>query len=220
MKFYFNPPVFEVDGIMYDVSPLPYDKTKLEEGECYSFDNKVLIYRGRAKFGNGERLTGFYLTEDDDIYIHLPDEEKDKYDINKIKEFDVSSIIEEIINDNDSFTNPDDLEVIQNNSNITVPVIRDNDDFLTKIVKQVIIDKKINLKNYEHKVEKSLFTNMKGSLNTEKRKMSVLYFKRWSEVLGFDYKIVVTDSGEDRVSPLSENIIYDSTEDEYFEDAE
>lgn len=210
MKFYLNKPVIEIDEGFYDINPLPVDFSNLEEGECYAFDGYALIYYGKVKDLKGDPKVGFYLDNNNELFINLPEDLKEKYSTKNIKEFNVSDIIDEMIENSDSFTSPEDMEVIQNSSDITVPTIRDNDDFLTKIVKRVIIAKKINLKNYEHKVDKSIFTNMKGSLNTEGRKMSVMYFKRWAEVLGFDFQIIINDDGTDRLAPLKETIEFNS----------
>ena len=211
IRLFMSEPVIELDGSHYSVQSLPYDLSTLEVDECYIYDGLALIYRGEIKSEKEVNKPGLYTMKGVRV-IHMPDDVREHYSSEHVREFNVSSIIDDILNNTDQFVNPEDLEVIQNNAELTIPIIKPSDDFLTRIVKQVIISKKINLKNYEQKIEKSLFTNMKLSLNTESRKMSVMYFKRWAEVLGFDFSIVVTDDGTDSLAPLKDDISYDSTE--------
>lgn len=92
-----------------------------------------------------------------------------------------------------------------------VPIINDDDDFLKKIVKSVIIAKGIDIKRLQHKFpEKHGLSNLKSVL-VNKTKMSTLNFSIWQELLGFDFNVVITDNGKDNIDPLKKDVIFNST---------
>lgn len=103
---------------------------------------------------------------------------------------------------------------------VFVPNIKDDDDFLKKIIKQAIIDKHIDISRLKYRMtEKYSLPNMKAALQT-KTKMSVLYFLSWCELLGLDFTIMVEDNGTDPQDPLKKNLYYLSRKDQVLNEDE
>lgn len=188
---------------------------KLKKGFGYVNGNYVYVYRGKmSKVENAEDLqSGIYQLENGE-YKFIEHSEKDApmFHITNVVEFDLEKILDEITTKEDSFVNPEDIEIINNNSEVYKPTIREDDDFLKYIVKRAILLKQVNLKNYRTLFANQFtLNNMKSGLNKD-TKMTVTNFKIWCEVLGLKFKMEVSDNGEDRLNPLPENIVVDSEE--------
>lgn len=113
---------------------------------------------------------------------------------------------------NEVLYNTEALEDMNLASSIYVPTINDDDDPLKKIIKQAIIDKHIDLNRLKHKMpQKYGLTNMKSAL-IGKTKMSIFNFMIWCELLGLDFKFIVTDNDTDKINPLTKTISFDSTD--------
>ena len=110
------------------------------------------------------------------------------------------------------YTSDEDLEVINNSSEVFTPKIKDGDDFLKQIVKQALDEKKINLKLYKNKFSKPHTLNNIKSALVNKTKTSITNFEQWAELLGFDYEITIRDNGTDKLNPLKYEITYKSDE--------
>lgn len=96
-------------------------------------------------------------------------------------------------------------------TSVFVPIINEDDDPLKKLIKQVIIDKKIDINCLKHKMpQKYGLTNMKSAL-VGKTKMSITNFNIWCELLGITYEITMIDNGTDGQHPLEKIIHYDSS---------
>ena len=89
--------------------------------------------------------------------------------------------------------------------------ISESDDFLKRLVKQIIISKKVQMKDLTHMMDKKYaVTNMKSALvNTTK--MTVNNFMLWSELLDFRFIMDIDNISDDASFPLKSSIIYDST---------
>ena len=153
--------------------------------------------------------TSILLDKDDDKTIKFiePDEKyKNKYSIDNINELSIDNIFKAIDENIDNFVQPEDIEIINNNSEIFRPSLKPDDDFLKYIVKKAILNKKINLKNYKDRFSNEYaLNNMKSSLS-KTTKMTVTNFVKWCEILGLDWEIVVKDSGEDKTNLMGETI--------------
>ncbi len=205
----------EIKGEYYNVHPLPYDVKLMVVDEAYINLDLVMPYYGNT---DGElNKPGFYSREDDNgnlqLIIKEPEQDDLKnYSIDKIITFEIDKLVEKISSEH--FMTPDEIERINMNSEFRKFDINPEDDFLKVIVKTVINTKKVNLKIYANRLaERHSLGNMISSLSG-KTKMSVNYFQIWSELLGFDYKLTISDSGDDPIAPLKNEIYYDSTEGE------
>lgn len=195
--------VMSTDEEFFDVE-LYVKGTKVEEGRGYLKNDYVYIYRGECSEKEVEEArTGIYRVNGKLKFV-LNKRDKGKYHIDNIVEFNTDRMFDKISRDDESFIDPKDVEIINNNSEYFTPKINHNDDVWKYIIKRIIQEKKINLKNYKH-LFPSQYTlnNMKGALEKD-TKMSVNYFLDWCEVLGIDWEISVRDSGQDKHNPLPE----------------
>ena len=181
----------------------------LEKGMAYVAGDYVYIYRGKFKKDKAP-LPGIYKDGDEYVFCEPSDNEKNKYSVDNINELSRESIFDIIEANKDEFIQPEDVETINNNSDIFTPTIKETDDFLKYIVKKTIIDKKINLRNYKSRFSNEYaLNNMKSGLN-KSTKMTVPNFIKWMEVLGADWELRVYDNGTDTVNPLSDEIVVSS----------
>ena len=184
-----------------------YEGRKLKKGYAYIKGDYVYPYMGKYK-KDEDNLPGIYKKDGEYIFIETDDMEE--YSVDNIIELDSGTIIEQIKSNKDNFIQAEDIEFINNNAEVYQPTIKETDDFLKYLVKRIILDKKINLRNYKHKFpnEYSL-NNMKSGLN-KGTKMTVPNFNLWCEILGVKFEIRVYDAGTDKNSPLPEDIIISS----------
>ena len=188
---------FEVDTFMEGI--------KLKKNVAYIVGDYVYIYRGKYKSDDSYK-PGIYKKDDEYIFVEPDKKRKDKFSIDNINELSPTSIFEQVENNVEDFVQLSDIETINNNSEIFTPMLKDDDDFLKHIVKKIILDKKINLKNYKSRFSNEYaLNNMKSGLS-KTTKMTVPNFMKWCEILGVDWEMTVTDSGEDNLNPLSETI--------------
>lgn len=205
----------EIKGEFFNVYPLPYDAEYMMEEDAYITGDIVMPYFGVVDKINAMK-PGFYGIQDGEhvkIITVLPEgKDKENYSIDKVISFDLSNIVD-VIN-TEGFISPEEIELINMSSDFKKFDIQPEDDFLKKIVKSVINTKKVNLKIYANRLpERHHLGNMISSLSN-KTKMSVAYFKIWSEILGFDFDIVVRDNGEDSIAPLKKEVNYSSVTNE------
>ena len=205
----------EIKGEYYNVLPLPFDANKMVVDEAYINLDLVMPY-----YGNTDGTLpkpGFYTREDEEGNLQLlikepEDKERDDYSVEKIISFDIDQLVEKIQNGN--FMSPEEIERINLNSEFRTFEISPKDDFLKVIVKTVINTKKVNLKIYADRLHaRHSLGNMISSLSGS-TKMSTSYFQVWAELLGFDFKLDIFDTGEDTIAPLKNKIYYDSREGE------
>lgn len=104
------------------------------------------------------------------------------------------------------------MNTMSMSSTVFKPEIKENDDFLTKMIKQLILDKNIDLKTLVPLVEKPHdISNMKSALSGS-TKMSVPNFIKWCELLNVEWELYITNGEKpSRVSaPLKKSIVYQS----------
>ena len=180
---------------------------KMKKNIAYIMDGSDIVKVYRGKYKDGDVTEPGLYNKDGEIIEFVPSEyEYDHYRISRIKELNIDKIFENITNHEEDFVQPEDIEAINNNTEIYIPTLKDDDDFLKYLVKKIIIEKKINLKNYKGRFSNNYaLTNMKSGLNRS-TKMTVTNFKMWCEILGIRWEMVVEDSGEDKLSPLKEPI--------------
>ena len=186
---------------------------KLKKGVAYILDDIAYIYRGKLKETADSSMPGIYKTQDKRYkFVHPSESERDVYSEKNIVTMDVDQIISTILTSSESFQQPEDIEIIKSNSELFIPTIKDTDDFLKMLVKMIIIEKKINIRNYKgHFANEYALNNMKSGLKRE-TKMTVTNFKAWCEILGVKWTITVSDNGTDTISPLENDITIDSSQ--------
>lgn len=199
-------PVVIIDDEYYTVQTYS-KKIKLKKNVAYIKGNYVYIYRGKIKYESDIGAPGIYKLDNEIIFVKPKDKDKKKYDVDNVNEMSPTSIFDKVSEDVSKFVQPEDIEIINNNSETFTPTIRPEDDFLKYIVKKAILDKKINLKNYKDRfTNEYALNNMKSGLS-KSTKMTVPNFIKWCEILGLDWTMTISDSGSDKINPLSEDII-------------
>lgn len=190
-----------------------YPGKKLKKDTAYLIDETVYIYRGKMKKTADSSLPGIYKTSSGYTFVEPNDEERETiYSDESIVTLSPEDIIGKIASNIDTFQQPEDIEIINSNSELFIPTIKESDDFLKLLVKMIIIDKKINIRNYKsHFANEYALNNMKSGLKRD-TKMTVTNFKAWCEILGVKWKIVVSDNGTDTISPLPNDIEIDSSQ--------
>ena len=143
--------------------------------------------------------------------IPAPDKETDDYFVVK----NLSSVtFANIVNG----TNPDDVLYDEESladmnaaTSLFTPIMdTEKDDPLKQIIKQTILDKKIDINRLKHRLpQKYGLTNLKSAL-IGKTKMSITNFNIWCELLGIEYSVTVSDNGTDTENPLQETLTYTS----------
>lgn len=190
-----------------------YKGKKLKKGTAYLIDGVAYIYRGKLKKTADSSMPGIYKTVDGYKIVEPTEREKETlYSDENIITFDPEEIITKIATSMTVFQQPEDIEIINNNSELYIPTIKDTDDFLKVLVKMIITNKKINIRKYKgHFANEYALNNMKSGLKRD-TKMTVTNFKAWCEILGVQWKMVVSDDGTDTLNPLKEPIEIDSSQ--------
>ena len=182
---------------------------KLEKDKGYILGDYVYVFYGKYNENKTNR-SGIYKKDNDYIVIEHNEKTMEKYHISNLNELNPQSILSLLETDRDNFVQMEDIEIINNNAEIYTPMIKEEDDFLKYIVKKMIINKKINLRNYREKFPNEYaLNNMKSGLN-KSTKMTVTNFTKWCEVLGCDWRVVVKDNNTDVNNPMTEDIVVDS----------
>lgn len=85
---------------------------------------------------------------------------------------------------------------------IFAPIIKDDDDILKKIIKNVLNELQVDIRRYRKCFENEYdLTNLKASL-TKPGTMSIKYFNRWCEILGLQVRMIISDNGTTKTNPL------------------
>lgn len=192
---------------------LYFDDMKLKKRHAYIKNDVVYIYHGRLKNAADSSIPGIYKTSDGYIFVEPSKKDIENiYSVDNVVDLDINNIIVKISKNADAFQQPEDIEIINSNSELYVPTIKETDDFLKLLVKLIIIDKKINIRNYKDCfANEYALNNMKSGLKRD-TKMTVTNFKAWCEILGVRWKIVVEDNGTDTMNPLPNSIEIDSSQ--------
>ena len=203
----------EGDENIYSVVPY-YKGVTLEKNTGYLKDGFVYIYRGdisrQKKFKNG-----IFTDKKGNVFFALDPDESSKYAFENIKDDSIQSIIKQA-EKVDPLLKRKIMKQITQSSDIYLPELDVNDDCFKHMVKLMLHDKKIDLKQFKDKFVKShSLTNLKASLETKSspdgKKGSLTYANlcRWLEILDMDMEIVFKDS-ENSEYPCGKVFKYDS----------
>lgn len=100
-------------------------------------------------------------------------------------------------------------EIMKNRSTYTA-VIKDNDDFLKKVIKKCLMDSGVNPRSFERYTDKPwTIPNIMQVLGND-TKLSTKHFLALMGFAGWEFKIIVRN-GHNCQNPISGDVIYDST---------
>jgi len=202
-RVFFGRCVFILNGDIHEVKPF-FNDIKLKIGFAYMKDGLVYIYYGKLnKLNKDELKPGIYQEKGVYKFIKPSKKERSVYSTDNVTELNVDWMFDRVDENRD-------IEIINNNSDVYIPIIRENDDPLKIAIKKAIIEKRINLKNYKGKfLDNYALNNRKSGLNGP-TKMSITNFKTWCEVLGLEWKLELSDNGTDKMNPMKNSILIDS----------
>lgn len=192
------------------------------EEKGYIYGEDIYIYKGLISSKNEvpefNKENSFFIIDNGKtkklkfIFSDV-EEEKDAFKKVHLSNADLKTIAEEV----DAAGELYDAETICNINASTshfVPIINDDDDFLKKIIKYLIIVTNTDINEFKSvKDQKYWLTNLKQAL-IGSTKMSTINFRVWSELIGNDFDIIVYPDKKTgkRFSPL----IYRSSTNEVY----
>ena len=203
----------EDDENIYPVLPY-YKGIELEKNIGYLKDGYVYIYRGdvtrQKKYRNG-----LFTDKKGNMLFALNDLDKSKYSHENIKDDSIQSIIKQAEKIDPKLKRKIMRDLTQS-SDIYLPELDPNDDFLKHLVKLILHEKKIDIKQFKHKFTKSHgITNIKAALETKtspdgkKGSLTVNNLLKWMELLDMDIEVIFKDS-EDSEMPCGKEFRYSS----------
>lgn len=179
-------------------------KKKCKPGYAYIKGDFVYPFRGNYnkrksyKIGIYERSNGKYK-----VIKTLTKNKFEKYHISNMYKIDLDSVNR--ILDSEGVISKD-MDVIMGETNdVFAPIISDNDNALQKIIKEALIRKQIDIKNYAGRFRDA------GDLSNHKRallhhgKMSFEKFIKWCNVLDLDYRVIISDKRK-AINPMKEEV--------------
>lgn len=195
---------------VFDIHSLPKDKKSMVEGEFYIIDNLIYEYIGKVNDTTEDDIPvgcfGIYIDrllintipEDDEMYndrcinmiIDRTDYEEERSSMDKLIETyvsrfkDGSNIVKEL------------ESKLKNSGDVYIPVIKDTDDVLTRMMKLMIIDKEVILSNYKNNSEGTKdysIDNLRSALNGTTVNMTITKFLSWCSLLGLKWKFEIFD---------------------------
>ena len=192
----------EGDENIYPVIPY-YNGIPLEKNTGYLKDGYVYIYRGdisrQKKFKNG-----LFTDKKGNVYFSLLNhEESSKYAFENIKDDSIQSIIKQVEQVDPNLKRKI-MKQITQSSDIYLPELDpSNDDCFKHLVKLMLHEKKIDLKQYKHLFTKAHFlTNLKAALETKssadgkRGSLTTSNLFKWLSVLGMDIEVICKDAEE------------------------
>ena len=169
----------------------------------------VWIYRKDPPKINRNKYPYFWKKDEDLVFSSPSEEMKERFSYTHAVSLDLDKILKET-KDSDKMYNEAAILEMNSSSAKYSPIINPKDDFLKMVVKQVILEKNIDINRLKIKMDNTYnLLNMKQALEKD-TKMSVNYFVKWAEILGFDFTITCVDNGEDSMDPLKLMIKYES----------
>lgn len=188
------------------------DDTEYVEGKGYCKDDGSVWIYSSVKPKLADAYPYIWKSDKGELEYSSPVKEiMDNYNISKAYTVNFSKVMNETADDEQLF-NEEEINDINASAEVYVPVVKESDDFLKKIVKGIIIKKGIDINKLKARTSaKYIIQNMKSALIGE-TKMSVTYFCYWMELLRCEFEIIVDNSDGNDEYPL-ENKIAISSED-------
>ena len=179
-----------------------------EDGKGYCDNDRIYIYYSEKpeKF----EYPSFYKSDNELVFERGKESNYEYFNTDLLKDLSYD-IIKNNTNADDVYFNEQELNDINSATSVYTPTMKDNDDFLKKLIKTALLEKSINLNRLKSKgPEAYSVSNMKTALQND-TKMSVSNFVKWCELLGIKFEIVVEDNGFDRINPLLKKLKYNSS---------
>lgn len=217
LNYGFGNCIISIEGDENIYSVVPYYKgVELEKNTGYLKDGYVYIYRGdiskQKKFKNG-----IFTDKKGKVYFSLDPEESNKFAFENIKDDSIQSIIKQAEQVDPNLKRKI-MKQITQSSDIYLPELDPNDDCFKHLVKLMLHEKKIDLKQYKHLFSKAHFlTNLKASLEQKssadgkRGSLTTSNLFKWLSVLGMDIEITCKDS-EESEDPCGKIFSYSSKE--------
>lgn len=214
----------------YEIRDLPKNRSDMINGNYYIVGDLIYEYIGEVKDLSIEEIPQgcigkFY----EKYFIHSIPESSELYDDRKItsivrkEEYDklmsnIESLVQSYITNFKSGNNvaKDIEEKMRASGETYVPVIKDTDDVLTRMMKLMIIDKKIVLSNYKNNGKKDYSVdNLRSALNGTTVNMTISKFLDWCNLLGLEWKFEIFDDPDIPVlkAPLGKRLTISSDQD-------
>lgn len=201
----------EGEDNIYSVKPY-YKGIELELNTGYLKDGYVYIYRGdiakQKKYKNG-----LFTDKKGNVIFAIPEIEKHKFAFENIKDDSIQSIVKQA-EKIDPKLKRQILRQLNASSDVYIPELDPNDDFLKHLVKLILHEKKIDIKQFKHKFPKSHgITNIKAALETKsdaegkKGSMTIANLLKWCEILDMDIEVKFKDSDNSEL-PCGKEFIY------------
>lgn len=218
-NYYYGNCVLTIEGDENIYPVVPFDYTvELVRNTGYLKDGFIYIFRGdisrRKKF-----KSGLFTDAKGSIIFAMSPDEKELYSAENIRDDSIHSILLQANRINPKIQNKL-MKEIRNSSDIYMPELDENDDFLKHLVKLMLRDKKISLKDYKDKFKKSHdITNIKASLDTKtspdgkRGALTINNLLKWLEILDMDISIEFKDN-KHSLDPTNKIFKY-SSEDGY-----
>lgn len=161
-----------------------FNKGKLKKDVAYIHEEHCYIYGGRLK--DHAEPGYFYKNKERDDLLFIPAREFDQTHTNCIR--NIKRIKEELSSKKDVLKEREE-KVDLTDIRVFAPPIGDSDDPLKKLIKQVLAELQIDMREYSYKFKNEYdITNLKGSI-TKDNPLSIKYFLRWCEILELDVYI-------------------------------
>lgn len=192
------------------------ESTDYVDGKGYinNTEGIVCIYTTKKSSLNlNDTIPYFWKTADGDIeYSNLTPDMFKTFGIKNIVDLSEETIDNETV-ENEKLYDEELIMSINTSTSVFKPPIQKEDDFLKKLIKQAILDKNIDVKILENKLDKKNGLNNLKSALLGKTKMSTTNFIIWSELLGLNFEVIVSDMGYDKLHPLPQTLHYTSIND-------
>ena len=186
----------------------------LEENKGY-VDDSGAVHIFRENPGKLEKVPWFTVVMNSDgkpVYKYNPKrtpEMEKAFRLENVRDWSVVKIMEET-DPNMKLFDEDTRNALLSTGSQFVPVIKDFDDFLKKLIKTTLIQKDCDIHEYRGQFANGYqLSNLIQALNGT-TKTGPLVFASVMDVLGCEFEIIVRDNKKDRRHPLDKEIHYDS----------
>lgn len=185
------------------------DNESLLNGKGYIFEGgDIFIFTEAEK--KPQKIPYMWFDEDKNLtFSDVTEEVKKHYNKGNLTDYSYDSICKNTV-PGEALYDEKEIADMNDASSIFVPVIDPDDDFLKVMVKMAILKKGININRLKSKFDAKYTLANKKSPLTSSTRMSVTNFRIWMEVLGCDFQIMISDSGDDMNTPLDKPVLYDS----------
>lgn len=184
-------------------------RRKFKDGVGYrDACGQVWIYYDCPPY-NSITIPWFSKCDDGIIYLsYVPEEILSDFHEDKIRDISLERI-EKDTKENEELYNEEELKFLNAATSVYKPEIKEEDDFLKKVVKKLLLKLEININRFAPKFqEKYELTNMRTALQN-KTKTSTKVFSKWMELLNSNFTLIVKTK-DDADPKMKGYIIYNS----------